>query len=75
MEISQNQAPIHQGKMLQNEFLKPYHITSTKLAKKSGFRLNRSMLSSMHNKVLAWIWLYVSLNFLEPHQNYGSRVK
>jgi len=41
MEMSQNQAPIHPGKMLQKEFLKPYHITSTKLAKKIGLSVEQ----------------------------------
>ena len=34
MRMSQNQPPIHPGEILQEEFLKPYHITTTELAKK-----------------------------------------
>ncbi|MEK8016332.1 MAG: HigA family addiction module antitoxin [Candidatus Parabeggiatoa sp.] len=34
MRIPTNQPPIHPGEILQEEFLKPYHITTTELAEK-----------------------------------------
>ena len=34
MRMSQNQPPIHPGEIFLEEFLKPYHITTTELAEK-----------------------------------------